>query len=567
MKKSILALIALMAFASYTAQAQLDSCKACKPFPWEIGIPMGITQYFGDVHTSMPYASGNRIVSGLFARKHVGEFFAIRPQVLVGGLAGDDFSHPDGYWDYRGLKFKTPLVEASLLGEIYPFKERKITCEGITRRTLSPYLFGGIGLTYTNPTVEVQPGTTFPPLPRDITADAAGLQKWTAVIPFGLGVKWNLAERFALGLEGGYRYSFSDYLDGISIAANDQRNDGYFLGLVSGSYRFGDKDSDKDGTVDKCDICPDVPGLRKFQGCPDTDGDGLPDNVDDCPTVAGPMSLKGCPDSDGDGIADKDDECPTLYGLASLNGCPDRDGDGVADKNDECPDVAGVVDLRGCPDTDGDGIADKEDACPNSPGPASTDGCPDKDGDGIADSKDDCINEAGEVDGCPDTDKDGVPDHLDKCPDVPGLVSNDGCPEGYVDGQAPFMGYASPSGCEISASELDELNYAAQQVEFYSGTNKLRPTSYKPLQRVCDLLARCSDAAIHVNAYNDGRATSSNVRLAKLRACAIYTYFLQKKCLTKSRISYDGFGDEDTASYYTNAEGKRTGTRIEFLLR
>ena len=567
MKKSIFAFIAILTFTSFSVQAQLDSCKACKSFPWEIGLPLGLTQYFGDVHLSMPYAAGNRLVSGLFARKHVSDYFALRPQILVGGLAGNDFSAPDGYWDYRGLKFKTPLVEASILGEIYPFKERSITCEGITRKTLNPYLFGGIGMTYTNPTVEVQPGTSFPPLPRDLAADVSNLKKWAAVIPFGLGVKWNVAERFALGVEGGYRYSLSDYLDGISIAANDQRNDGYFLGLVTGSYRFGDKDTDKDGTADNCDACINVAGLRKFQGCPDTDGDGVPDNMDACPTVVGPMSLQGCPDADGDGIADKDDECPSLYGLASLNGCPDRDGDGVADKNDECPDVAGVIELRGCPDTDGDGIADKEDACPNSPGSAATKGCPDTDGDGVADSEDDCLNVAGEVDGCPDSDGDGVPDNIDLCPDVPGLASNQGCPKGYLNGVAPFLGYKTSSGCEITAAELDELNYAAQQVEFYSGTNKLRPSSYRSLQRVCDLLARCGDASIHINAYNDGDASATNVRLAKLRACAIYTYFLQKKCLTKSRVSYDGFGDEDIASYYTNAEGKRTGTRIEFLLR
>ncbi|MCR9066261.1 MAG: DUF6089 family protein [Cytophagales bacterium] len=568
MKKGLLfVLIVLSTLSSINVFAQ-DTCKVCKPYPWEIGVPLGITQYFGDVHCSMPYAAGNRIVSGLFARRHLSDYFALRPQVLVGGLAGDDFSAPDGYWDYRGFKFKTPLVEASLLGEIYPFKERNFTCDGLIRKNLAPYLFGGIGVTYTNPTVEVQPGTAFPPLPRDIQADADNLKKWAAVIPFGLGVKWNLAERFALGVEGGYRYSLSDYLDGISMAANDQRNDGYFLGLITGSYRFGDKDSDKDGTVDKCDACVDTPGLRKFQGCPDTDGDGIPDNLDECPTLAGPASLKGCPDADGDGIADKDDECPTQYGLASLNGCPDRDGDGVADKDDECPDLAGVVELNGCPDTDGDGIADKDDACPNSPGPASTNGCPDKDGDGVADSDDDCINVAGDSDnGCPDRDGDGVPDNIDLCPDLPGLVSNNGCPEGYVNGEAPFMGYKTASGCEITAAELEELNYAAQQVEFYDGTNKIRPTSYKSLQRVCDLLTRCPDASIHVNAYNDGASTASNIRLAKLRACALYTYFLQKKCLTKSRVSYDGFGDEDTSTYYTNAEGKRTGTRIEFLLK
>src|SRR5690606_19456542 len=114
MKKALLAVVAVLTLVSYTTQAQ-DTCKVCKPFPWEIGIPIGLTQYFGDVHCSMPYAAGNRLVTGVFARRHLSDYLSLRPQVLVGGLAGNDFSQPDGYWDYRGLKFKTPLVEAALL--------------------------------------------------------------------------------------------------------------------------------------------------------------------------------------------------------------------------------------------------------------------------------------------------------------------------------------------------------------------------------------------------------------------------------------------------------------------
>lgn len=568
MRKISLLVITVLALISTTTTFAQDSCKVCKPYPWEIGVPLGVNQYFGDMHCSLPYASQNNLMTGLFLRRHISDYLAVRPQVLVGRLAGDDLDHPDGYWDYRGLSFRTPLVEAAVLGEIYPFKERKYTCDGVLRKTLSPYLFAGIGATYTNPTVNVASGVRFPPLPRELQADVDNLQRWAAVIPFGLGLKWNVAERVALGVEGGYRYSLSDYLDGTSLAANDGRNDGYFLGNIWGSFRFGDKDSDKDGVVNKCDICPDVPGLRNFQGCPDTDRDGVPDNIDECPQTPGLMSLKGCPDTDGDGIADKDDECPTIYGLAALNGCPDRDGDGVADKDDQCPDVAGVKDLNGCPDTDGDGIADKDDDCPNAPGPANLNGCPDSDGDGIADKDDDCVDMKGDGDnGCPDRDKDGVPDNIDLCPDLPGLVSNQGCPEGYVNGVAPFMGYKTKSGCTISAAQLDELNLAAQQVEFYTGTNKLKPTSYKALQRVCDLLAQCPDAVIHINAYNDGASTSSNVRSAKLRACALYTYFLKKKCITKSRMTYDGFGDEDSSKEYTNADGKVIGSRIEFILK
>ena len=86
------------------------------------------------------------------------------------------------------------------------------------------------------------------------------------------------------------------------------------------SYDFGVGDTDKDGVNDK-DKCPDVPGLKEFEGCPDTDEDGVPDPQDDCPEVAGPAENNGCPDTDGDTVLDKDDACPEVAGLVELGGC------------------------------------------------------------------------------------------------------------------------------------------------------------------------------------------------------------------------------------------------------
>ncbi len=147
------------------------------------------------------------------------------------------------------------------------------------------------------------------------------------------------------------------------------------IGLV---FKFGGKDTDGDGVYDKEDACPEVAGLKEFNGCPDTDGDGIKDSDDACPEVAGLAALNGCPDADGDGIADKDDACPTEKGTKANNGCPDADGDGVVDGKDKCPNTAGPAENNGCPwpDTDGDGVLDKDDKCPNEAGVASNNGCP-----------------------------------------------------------------------------------------------------------------------------------------------------------------------------------------------
>ena len=142
------------------------------------------------------------------------------------------------------------------------------------------------------------------------------------------------------------------------------------------------KDTDKDGTPDKTDPCPKIPGPEATLGCPDKDGDGTPDGEDKCPEVAGVLKYQGCPipDTDKDGVNDEEDKCVETPGTVKYNGCPvpDTDGDKISDDADMCPDKAGPVEFNGCPipDSDGDGLNDKEDKCPQETGTAENNGCP-----------------------------------------------------------------------------------------------------------------------------------------------------------------------------------------------
>ena len=184
---------------------------------------------------------------------------------------------------------------------------------------------------------------------------------------------------------GGINFWFTDHL-GVNLQTGyhhgfQKNGTDYFQHSAGIVIKFGSKDTDKDGIPDNKDACPEVAGLKEFNGCPDTDGDGIPDKDDACPQVKGLKEFNGCPDTDGDGIADKDDACPEVAGPKEFNGCPDTDGDGIADKDDKCPDVAGPAENAGCPwpDTDGDGVLDKDDLCPEVAGPASNNGCPEPD--------------------------------------------------------------------------------------------------------------------------------------------------------------------------------------------
>ena len=193
----------------------------------------------------------------------------------------------------------------------------------------------------------------------------------------GAGLTLWFSETIGLELSTKYKASFGDRNVGnIPNGAPDAPS--HFQHMVGLVFKFGGTDTDKDGIYDKFDACPDVAGLKQFNGCPDTDGDGIVDASDECPEIAGLAALNGCPDTDGDGIADKDDACPEVAGLAALKGCPDADGDGISDNEDKCPTVKGPKSNNGCPwpDTDGDGVLDKDDKCPDVKGTVANNGCP-----------------------------------------------------------------------------------------------------------------------------------------------------------------------------------------------
>jgi OOP family OmpA-OmpF porin len=188
----------------------------------------------------------------------------------------------------------------------------------------------------------------------------------------GFGLTLWFTEQVGLTWTSTYKHSFDDTrVPNVDVLSHMQHN----AGIV---FKFGAKDTDGDGIYDKDDTCPEVAGLKQFNGCPDTDGDGLQDSEDDCINDKGTVEMRGCPDTDGDGIADKDDACPDVAGLKSLGGCPDADGDGITDKQDKCPDVKGPKENGGCPwpDRDGDSVLDKDDKCPDVKGTVANKGCP-----------------------------------------------------------------------------------------------------------------------------------------------------------------------------------------------
>ena len=337
------------------------------------------------------------------------------------------------------------------------------------------------------------------------------------------------------------------------------------------TYTFGadgPSDADGDGVKDSKDMCPNIAGLKAFQGCPDSDADGIKDSDDNCPMAPGDAMNGGCPDSDADGVIDNDDKCPNVAG--TLMGCPDADGDGVADGDDMCPNAAGT--LNGCPDGDGDGVADKDDNCPNAAGPVN--GCPDGDGDGVADKDDKCPSKAGDGrDGCPsDNDGDGVPNDRDACPDTAGPVN--GCPDGDKDGVADkddkcprAGGDVDSRGCPkvktVAPATTAVFSRALKGIQFETGKAVIKTESFAILDEVVGIMNNDQGLKLTITGHTDNVGDENrNLDLSINRANAVKKY-LETKGISPVRLISSGQGEYRPIGDNSTREGRIQNRRVE----
>ncbi len=312
----------------------------------------------------------------------------------------------------------------------------------------------------------------------------------------GLGLNFWFTENIGLNLQSNYKHSFDD--------TRQLPHFQHALGLI---LKFGGTDTDGDGIYDKDDACPEVAGLKEFNGCPDADGDGIKDSEDACPNVAGTAEMNGCPDTDGDGIADKDDACVDVKGTKANNGCPDTDGDGVIDSKDKCPKEKGAKANNGCPwpDTDGDGVLDKD----------------------------------------------------DNCPKVKGIKANKGCPEVKV----------APKPVEVITTEAKaKLDAYAKTIYFNSGKSTFKNGVRPKLDAIYEIMKEYPNANFSIDGHTDSQGSASlNKKLSERRAAAVKDYLIAKG-LSSARLSSYGFGEDYPIATNKTSAGRAKNRRVEIRL-
>ena len=513
-----------------------------------LGISSAIAQYHaqgikGGVGIGM--AAGNTDMESSFSDAQVGlaaRFYLRNP------LAGNGL-----------LQLEFGLTFASLRGDHYRSNvgpiDLRLLFSPLRAEGWNAYLYGGAGaLSFEN----VKP----------YYAPTSDKDKFSGVIPVGLGLQFRITEQTALEISGGCNFTLTDKLETLEEGGDDR-----FFNLLAGfAYRLTgeDKDSDGDGLSDKLekelgtdrkkadsdgDGLSDGAEYNQHKTNPlvaDTDGDGLSDGAEINTYSTSPLKA----DSDGDGLKDGDE----INTYKTDPNKADSDGDGLKDGDE-------INKYKTDPlkaDTDGDGLKDGDEINKHKTDPLKTD----SDGDGLSDG--DEVNKHACDPTKADTDGDGLNDYAEVVThktnpskaDTDGGTITDGVEVGrgtnpleWRDDLPREEQIKGPVGAEI----------IMEGILFDTGSSRIKKSSEIVLNKVAQTMVDNPEIVVEIQGHTDiVGSRASNLKLSQARAESVAKYLIAKGVATE-RITTKGFGPDQPVASNDTAEGRQQNRRITFV--
>jgi hypothetical protein len=213
----------------------------------EFGVTVGAAHYFGDLNTR---ASINRpkISIGAFYRKQFNNYLAAKLAVHYAQLGYTDKYSKNDYQKLRNLSFNTDIIEISLSGDFNFFKFQPNDPE----HNFTPYITLGLGVFSYNPYAYLGGKKYFlRPLGTEgqnisYTDATTGKTRkpygsMSVCIPIGMGIKYNVNDKFNISFQIAQRLTFTDYLDDVSTTyiGADKFTNPTALALQDRSYEKG----------------------------------------------------------------------------------------------------------------------------------------------------------------------------------------------------------------------------------------------------------------------------------------------------------------------------------------
>ena len=182
---------------------------------FHVGLFGGTSNYQGDLSDKFFVGKLTKPAIGLTGMYDVSDRVSIRAGLTFAKIACSDKYISKDYLRARNLSFESGLTEFSLVGEFNVFNLNSIRW--------TPYIFGGLAVFKFNPYTYDTTNTKY--YLKPLSTEGQGLEQYPEskpysltqlAIPFGGGIKYAISDRLRLGLELGFRKTFTDYLDDVS---------------------------------------------------------------------------------------------------------------------------------------------------------------------------------------------------------------------------------------------------------------------------------------------------------------------------------------------------------------
>ena len=183
-----------------------------------LGFRFGLANYQGDLQERRFTFKQAEMVGSIGARYDLSEHFTARGFISYGTIKAADAENKSTSLQQRNLSFESKLKELELSMQYNLFS--------LNDKWWTPYAFAGVAFFNFKPFTNDNAGnkTFLQPLSTEgqgFVADKNEYKRTVVAIPFGIGAEYALNEDMRVGLELGYRRTFTDYIDDVSTSYVD----------------------------------------------------------------------------------------------------------------------------------------------------------------------------------------------------------------------------------------------------------------------------------------------------------------------------------------------------------
>lgn len=189
---------------------------------WVASFGTGVAKYYGDLANPNEVFKDAKWNIELGLERRINGRFSARGSMTIFQIkGGDEFADSQGRV-IRNLSFTSTALEVGATGLVQLFEDG---ARYYQRKPINVFLFAGLAATWYVPkgmsTNTYHDGSPNPsagkmvPL-RKLQTEQVNYSPITLAIPFGAGVKFMAKPYLNISVSGGYRYTFTDYLDDIS---------------------------------------------------------------------------------------------------------------------------------------------------------------------------------------------------------------------------------------------------------------------------------------------------------------------------------------------------------------